>query len=444
MDSRSARSRFAGTGGVLGALLFASGACAQGAAEETQRLDALRKQLDDQTSRLEALKRDLAAQESKIAEMKRQMGIEKPRSTASKTASSGSATSGGTPVAAASQGSGSAQSQGEYLAQAQQPQPVGQAPAQKESKPQIAPIFEQPGVLTPRGKFVLDPSLQYSYSSSNRVALVGYTIIPALLIGLIDVREVKRNTFTASLTGRYGVTNRFELEARVPYVYRNDDTVSREFGTGTAVETAFNATGRGIGDAEVTGRYQLNEGGVDKPYFVGGLRFKSRTGKDPFESEQINTVGARTGLQTELPTGSGFYTLQPSLTMLYPSDPAVLFGSLSYQHNFKRTGVKQKTDVGDIDIGTVEPGGVLGFNIGMGLAINDRTSFSLGYDHQSVGKTKVNGAYPTTAVRVQLGTLLLGYSYRLDEKRTLNLSLGAGLTRDTPDLSLTLRMPYTF
>jgi len=40
--------------------------------------------------------------------------------------------------------------------------------------------------------------------------------------------------------------------------------------------------------------------------------------------------------------------------------------------------------------------------------------------------------------------LLLGYSYRLNAQRSLNVSLGAGMTRDTPDISLTVRMPINF
>src|SRR5476649_910633 len=94
--------------------------------------------------------------------------------------------------------------------------------------PAVAPLFEQPGVLTPRGKLVLEPSMQFGYSSSNRVVLVGYTIIPALLIGLVDVREVKRNTLTGAVSLRYGLSNRAELELKLPYVYRSDSTVSRE------------------------------------------------------------------------------------------------------------------------------------------------------------------------------------------------------------------------
>ena len=48
------------------------------------------------------------------------------------------------------------------------------------------------------------------------------------------------------------------------------------------------------------------------------------------------------------------------------------------------------------------------------------------------------------SVRTQLGTLLLGYSYRYNDTRSLSIAVGAGVTRDTPDVSLTVRMPFTF
>ena len=328
---------------------------------------------------------------------------------------------------------------------------VGKPPPRDRRPPAVAPLFEQPGVLTPRGKLVLEPSLQFGYASSNRVALVGYTIIPALLIGLIDVREVKRNTVTAALTGRIGLTNRLEAELKIPYVYRSDATVSRELFTGTAVERVFDTSGRAVGDVEAALRYQLNDGGADKPYFVGGLRFKSRTGRDPFSVVTDCTrrcIGENvtgTGLPLDLPTGSGFYSMQPSLTWLLPSDPAVFFGSVSYTHNFKRSGVSRLVLGGEREaLGNVKPGDVLGFNFGVGLGLNDKASISLGYDHSSIARTRQNGAAVPGAVRTQLGTLLVGFSYRLSEKRTVNVAIGAGLTRDTPDVSLTLRVPTNF
>ena len=420
-------------GGLAGVLMMAA-PCAL-AADEAE-LVRLQQQIDAQNSQIDRLKAALARQEAALAELRSSLRVPVPDARGR----------GGEPAAP------SAAAAPVVVAQAQAPavqRPVGQDAPQESREGrearlrEAATIFEQPGVLTPPGKWVLEPSLQYTYSSSNRIALVGYTVIPAILIGLIDVREVKRNTFTGALTVRRGITNRFELEARIPWVYRTDSAVSREILEGTAVDTVFDADGSGLGDIELAGRYQLNDGGGDSPYYIASLRFKTRTGKDPFEVETNYTLpgGRGTGLQTELPTGSGFYSLTPGLTVLVPSDPAVFFGGISYQYSFKRNNVKANTDGEDIEIGDVQPGGVFGFNFGMGLAINERSSFSIGYDHQSVGKLKQNGRTAPTSVRVELGTLLLGYSYRLNSGNNLNLSLGVGVTRDTPDLQLTLRMP---
>ncbi len=104
----------------------------------------------------------------------------------------------------------------------------------------------------------------------------------------------------------------------------------------------FSSSGKGVGDIEFTGRYQLNDGGNDSAYYVGTLRFKTRTGKDPFEVVTATSVpggGLNTQLQRQLPTGSGFYTLQPGLTALFASDPAVFFGSVSYQYNIPRNNL---------------------------------------------------------------------------------------------------------
>lgn len=316
------------------------------------------------------------------------------------------------------------------------PQTVGEAPQKQEKPPEVAPIFQQPGVLTPKGKVVFEPSLQYAYATNDRVAIVGFTVIPALTIGLIDVRTVNRTTWTAAVTTRYGVTNRFEIEARIPYVYRQDSTIARPIGTGSATDQSFSASGQYIGDIEMTGRYQFNDGGLDKPYYIGTLRLKSRTGRDPFEVTEASPFLGPQLVQNELPTGTGFYGIQPGLTVLFPSDPAVFFGSVTYLHNFKR-------DVGS-SFGKVDPGDIFGFNFGMGLALNDKASFSVGYDHASVQKPKQNGQVTPNSQVVQLGTLLLGFSYRLSARTNMNLALGLGVTRDAPDLQLTVRFPMRY
>jgi hypothetical protein len=154
--------------------------------------------------------------------------------------------------------------------------------------------------------------------------------------------------------------------------------------------------------------------------------------------------GLGDGVQATLPTGSGFWGVQPALTMLFPSDPVVFFGSVSLLHSIKRSDVTRQTEAGpELIPGTIQPGRIFGFNFGMGLALNERSSFSLGYDHSSVGKTLQNGVAAPDAVRVQLGTLLLGWSFKTTPKRSINVSLGVGVTRDTPDMTMTVRMPFS-
>lgn len=390
------------------------------------RLDDLARRLERQQAELDRLRRALAEQTDALEEARRALD-----------AARGAALAETVAPAAASAG----------VAPAEAPMGHAADPSAAEAAARIAPVTEQPGVLTPAGRYTIEPSIQYAYSSSNRIALVGYTVVPSILVGLIDVREVKRSTYTFALAGRVGLGRRLELEAKLPWVHRSDTSIGREFNDGANSDTAvYDARGSGMGDVEFSGRYQLNALSADRPVAIASLRVKSRTGRDPFEvTTSRSVVGFRNdGIQQSLPTGSGFVGIQPGLTLLVPSDPAVFVGGISYLHNVARRDVVRQTDDGPERLGSVAPGGVFGFNFGMGMALNERSSFSIGYDHASIGRTRLNGRVVPDSVRLQLGTLLLGYSYRLDDRRSLNLSLGAGLTQDTPDLSLTLRLPTSY
>jgi len=317
-----------------------------------------------------------------------------------------------------------------------QPKPVGEAPKPPDA-PAAAQIFEEPTALTPHGKWVLEPSVQYVNSTNNVVALVGYTILPAITIGLIDIQRVQSNLTDLTLTGRYGLASRWEVEVKVPWIYTSQSTVTRPLATPSVTNSFFDASGQGIGDVEVAIRHQFNHFRGDNVVWIGTLRYKADTGKNVFETPR----DPDTGLQTELPTGSGFNAIQPGFTFIFPSDPAVFFGGAAYTYSFSR-------NVGH-GFGTVNPGGILDMNVGMGLALNERASFSFGYQHSVVSETTQNPDYATGRAlarvgTIQLGTLRLGLSYRLNQKTTVNFTLGIGVTGDTPDLELTLRVPYSF
>lgn len=428
---------------------------------DNPQLDELQRRLDAQTAELRSLRSDLADQERNVLELQRaldaaRLGQARARGDDAWYPQDPTAPPGGYPP------DPTRQPQERYPVAVggdeARMEPVGRGPQEGLRPPEVPQIFDQPGVLTPRGEFVFEPSLQFGYSSNSRVALIGYTVVPAILIGLVDVRQVKTTTMTATLTGRYGLTNRLEIEARLPYVYANMDTLTREIFTGSAIDRVFNSQGEGMGDAEITARYQINQGDADTPYFIGWLRYKSTTGTDPFEvvTDCVqrcvqNTTG--TGWPLKLPTGSGFEAIQPGLTWLYASDPVVFFGSFSYLYNLSRDDVSRTVLSGAPEgfpqtttefIGDVDAGDIWGFNLGMGLALNEKAAISIGYDQSFVGKTQQNGQDAPGAVRVVLGTLVLGGTYRFNENATLNIALGVGVTRDTPDTTLTMRVPITF
>ena len=417
-----------------------SPAIRQRLAEQGARIDVMRGQI-------EALQRQLAQQEADYRALRRAVGMDVLERQRGGNIAAGGAGASALPmpladtytdVQATQQGSAASTT------------PVGQAPAENSRPPEIAPIFQQPGVLTPRGKIVVEPTYQFGYSTADRVSLIGYTIIPAILIGLIDVRQVRSTTQTAILTARYGITNRMELEVRVPYVDTHTDTVSREVLTGSSQDNVFSSSGKGLGDIEATLRYQINNGGADSPYYIGWLRFKSRTGKDPFEvvTDCVtrcvqNLTG--TGLPLRQPTGTGFYTVQPGVTWLFPSDPVVFFGNFSYLYNVERHHVYENILAGGRQyLGSVKIGNEADVSIGMGMALNDKASLSIGYDQTFVGSTYESGRKVPGSTKVWLGSLLIGGSYRFNDKRTLNFTLGVGITRDTPDATVIIRVPMMF
>lgn len=325
-------------------------------------------------------------------------------------------------------------------------QPVGIPPEKpKEQRPpEIAPIFEAPGVLTPRGTLVVEPSFQYSHASTNRLALVGYTIVPAVHVGLIDIREVDRDSYVGAIAARYGLTNRLEMEVKIPYVYRTDTSTTRSY-IGSLEDSAFESDGSDIGDVEFGLRYQVNSP-TTGPFIITSLRVKSDTGTGsfdiPYEELKIEDPKQSGFVPTEQPTGSGFWGLQFGMAAIYPTDPAVLFGGISYLWNIERN-VADTSSGKQFGIKTYDPGDAIGFNFGMGISLNETVSFSLGYDHSIIGKNKQDGKSVDESV-THVGTLLFGYSLRMTANTTANLSLGVGVTEAAPDVQLTLRVPINF
>lgn len=316
--------------------------------------------------------------------------------------------------------------------------PTGPPPARSPEVrlEQLAAIPEGIAVLTQPGKFTLDLSAEYARSSANRLVFRGIEIVPGVQIGVIEANEADRDTGVVTMAAKYGIAPRLEGEIRVPYVWRND-TITTVQQRDEAVTRTIDLSGDGIGDVEAAIRYQINGGERGRPIFIAGVRVKSHTGEGPFDIDRDEF-----GIATRLATGSGFWGVEPSVSFLYPSDPAVIFGSLSYFAHLPRD--VDKTE-GEIRIGKVDPGDAIGLSIGFGFSLNPRFSFSLGYKHNYIRPTssELNGVTEKSD-ELQVGALQFGMSYLLSDRFSLNGNFEFGVTEDAPDMRFVLRVPIIF
>ncbi|WP_299234787.1 transporter [uncultured Halomonas sp.] len=331
-------------------------------------------------------------------------------------------------------------------------QPVGQQPPEREPQFNVQSIAEYGGVLTPRGRLILEPEFQYSHESINRMTFEGVSVLSTLLIGVFTAQDVDRDNYTASLTGRLGVTDRLELEMKVPYVYRDENeriSVPIDRAEGDKFDIERELSGDSLGDIELAAHYQLNRGQNGMPFFIGNLRYKTTTGNGPFDIDRNSE-----GNPLELSTGTGFHSIEPSITMLLPSAPAVYFANLGYVFhledsvNQSLSGLDANEDPLNVVVGDVDPGDAVRLSFGMAYSINPRTSFTLGYKNDFIGKTKTDyvnvDTGTTTSVQSQtlnVGSLLLGWNYSLNSDVNINVGLELGITEDAPDTTLTFRMP---
>jgi hypothetical protein len=282
------------------------------------------------------------------------------------------------------------------------------------------------GLLLPPGMLEIDNTTSYFSASSDHVSINGFALLPILVVGDITSQRVRKDIVMPSLTTRLGLPHKFQFDFRVPYGYELFRTVDAN-----NVETSSSSFG--LGDIEFGLSRQLASEHRRLPDMLANLRFKTTTGKDPF-----NLGSSQTAL------GSGFYGLQGNLTMAKSSDPLVFFGNLSYTANLKGTHSVSANDPENPDLmvpGHFKPGDSAGFQIGSILALNPETSMTVGWDQRFTRATTLNGVTVPASYLVE-GSLRLGTTYLYAPGRTVDLSFGVGLTPDTPNLQFSVGFPF--
>jgi len=325
----------------------------------------------------------------------------------------------------------------------------GPSPQERETRRVLETAHELSstgGVLTPKGYFVVDPSFEYDYWNQNEVNISGFTIIPGITFGNINVQRVQANYLTQAWTFRYGVTNRLELNLRIPIVYATGQTVTEPLGPNAQIfspgATAFN-----IGDVQVGASYQLNTGSNGWPIFLANVLFKTTTGTSPFSVPIYTTNDVNglyiAGIQKKLPTGTGFYSLQPNITMLIPTSPAVLFANILYGIDFSR-GVEIANRSGAAPTpATIDPGNFISGTFGVGFAVNDRTSMTFSYQQEHVWPTAEGGAN-IGGSSFDFGTFNFGLGFTVSKNITVNIGAGIGVGPNNPVARILVEVPIRF
>lgn len=290
------------------------------------------------------------------------------------------------------------------------PTKASSAPVQTESvvSRSIRKI-EKGGVLLPKGRWQVEPSVSYSHVSRNKVALSGFSVFDVIFIGEIRSDEIQRDILTPAVNVRYGMGNNLQSEVRLPMQFQREESIS-----GPIDDPKLESDSRfGLSDLEAGLFYQFAHETATAPSMIANFKLKVPTGSSAL--------------------GSGSWGTKAGLIMVKSSDPVALFSNMAYSINFPAT-------INGIDS---NPGNSFEYSLGMAYALNYNLALNAGFEQIFIGQSTTNDE-PVIGSRLTVANLKAGLTWSLSKQLALDFSIGAGLTEDSPDLSLTVSVPYTF
>lgn len=269
---------------------------------------------------------------------------------------------------------------------------------------------EKGGVLLPKGKLQVEPSFSYTHFSNNRVNLSGFSLFDVIFIGEIESNEVDRDILTSSLDMRYGLGHNLQAEVSIPSQFQRQETLSGPVND----RKQANSTDAGMNDLSGGFSYQFMHEHGAWPSMILQTKLKAPTGQTP-------------------KFGSGVWGLKNGLIMMKSSDPVVLFSGIAYNLNFP----------GQINGINVNPGNSIELSAGLAYALNYNLAWNTSIEQVFVGESTSNNSR-VAGSRLVIANLKTGLTYAITKQLSLDFSVGAGLTEDSPDLSVTVSLPYTF
>lgn len=404
-------------------------------------VELLKQELLELKQRYEVQQKALAVLEQRVRQVEDQPATPQPKRLAKSPADMKGNVATGTGAAAASGGAagGQGSSYGQSLADDSQP-------AQS-----VSNLYDEASGFFGGGKFSVETGITYSRYDTRQLILNGFLALDSIFLGNINLDRIKADTWTLDLTGRYNFDNRWQFDLNVPVIYRESTYQSGGGNEGSAGVTTEDTVTRDpdIGDVNFGIAYKFLDESINTPDAVVTLRVKAPTGKDPF-GIKLRQADENTNLfvPDTLPTGNGVWSITPGISLVKTFDPAVLFGSLSYTHNFEESFDDISSTVNQKTPGKVRIGDSFQIGAGIAFALNEKMSMSFSVSDlvQRKSKIKEDGGdwQSVTSSDANAGYFNIGMTVAATDNLTIVPNLSIGLTDDAPDFTFSLKFPYYF
>jgi hypothetical protein len=214
----------------------------------------------------------------------------------------------------------------------------------------------------------------------------------------------RRRLLYVPFAARYGLTDRCQLFAFLPVGWENT-----QFSTIGADDYSNRG---GFGDLTAGSSLLLCEGcGGYSPEAILNLAFTAPTG---------NFTSPIFGLVPGSALAQGFWALQAQMIFINRYDPIVVFYGLGYRHLFERS----------FDGVAFQPGEQIGYQMGVGFAVNDRVTLSTAFQGFYITDTYLNGQRLPGSI---LEPLSLRFAATISRKtRILEPFALIGMTEEAP------------
>ncbi|PMX15446.1 MULTISPECIES: hypothetical protein [unclassified Pseudomonas] len=404
-------------------------------------IETLKQELLELKQRYEVQQKALAVLEQRVRQVEDQPATPAPKRLAKSPADfqKGNKTVAGTGAAAASGGAGGGgSSYGQSLKD-------DSAPAQS-----VSNLYNEASGFFGNGKFSFETGITYAHYDARQLTLNGFLALDSIFLGNINLDRIKADNWTLDLTGRYNVDNRWQFDVNVPVVYRESTYQSSGAGNdATATSEASVTRDPTIGDVNFGVAYKFLDETPTLPDAVVSLRVKAPTGKEPFGIKLVRqTTNDNLYVPESLPTGNGVWSITPGISLVKTFDPAVLFGSFSYTHNFEDSFDDISSDVNQKVGGKVSLGDSFQLGVGVAFALNEKMSMSFSVSDlvQRKSKLKPNGGDWQSVVSsdANAGYFNVGMTIAASDNLTIVPNLAIGMTDDAPDFTFSLKFPYYF